>query len=97
MIISRTLKLLSTIQVPNKKLILRITVNWQPIEMSENEADQAFQNFKELRGRVDQAFSESDTRAKIIDPVFINCWVGLKKTYEEKPIFTKTIWTTYSA
>jgi len=41
--------------------------------MSQNESDQGFQELEELINRVDRDFSESDTRAKIIDPLFINC------------------------
>ena len=41
--------------------------------MSQNESDQGFQKLEELINRVDLGLSELDTRAKIIDPLFINC------------------------
>lgn len=39
----------------------------------DNKCDQGFECLKELINRIGQNFSESDTRAKIIDPLFKNC------------------------
>lgn len=41
--------------------------------MSNNECDQGLEKLGELINRINEDFTESDTRAKIIDPLFINC------------------------
>ena len=53
--------------------------------MSSLDVDQAFECFKKLVDSVDSSFSEADSRAKIIDPIFKDClgWDDVDITREE--------------
>ena len=53
--------------------------------MSQNETDKGLERLKELINLVEKDFSESDTRAKIIDPLFKECLGWNEKDIRREP------------
>jgi len=53
--------------------------------MADNEADESFQNLTKLITLAEKGLSESDTRAKIIDPLFKDCLGWTEKDIQREP------------
>lgn len=72
-----------------KALITQIT-NYLLIDMSENHPDKAFEELDKLMAFVGEIdLSELDTRAKIIDPLFIKCLGWTEKDIRREPHINK--------